>query len=102
MIYDNTFGGISPELGYIVVGSSLLVNILCLIMDIKKRWAIITIGIHIVMFLLFAGWEYVGFGVVIIGFIYMIIHNIFVISYGILRYSQYMFSKTQLLEEYDK
>jgi len=99
IIYENHLGGISPELGYIVVGSSLVINILCLMMDIKKRWAIITIGIHVVMFLLFAGWEYVGFGVVSIGFFYMIIHNIFVVSYGILRYSQYMISKTRLLEE---
>ncbi len=92
---------ISPKLGYIVVGSSLVINIICLIMDIKKQWVMVTIGIHIVMFVIFILWEQVGYVVLGISFFYMISHNVFVVSYGILRYSQYFINKMKYQEEFN-
>ncbi len=92
---------LAPRLGYIVVGSSLVINIICLIMDIKKQWVMVTIGIHIVMFVIFILWEQVGYVVLGISFFYMISHNVFVVSYGILRYSQYFINKMKYQEEFN-
>lgn len=85
-IYNNYIGDISPTLGYIVVSVSLLVNILCLIKDMKKSWVWITLGLHMIMFVLFMFWQVMGI-IVFFAFIYMIIHDVFVVSYGILRYT---------------
>jgi|GEM_PF-2491754 len=88
IVYNNYFGDISPTLGYIVVSVSLLINILCLIKDIKKAWVWIALSLHILMFIIFIFWQTVGIILILLSLIYMIVHNVFVVSYGILRYSR--------------
>ncbi len=85
IFYNLEIGEISPTLGYIVVSLSLIINIFCLIKDIKKRWTWMALGLHILVFALFAAWQIIGFIPVLLGFFYMVIHDVFIVSYGILR-----------------
>ncbi|QWC00302.1 hypothetical protein KHQ88_01680 [Mycoplasmatota bacterium] len=87
-IYDNFFGDISPVLGYIIMSVSLLINILCLLKDMKKSWVWIALSLHILMFIIFMFWQFVGLILILLALIYMIVHNVFVVSYGILRYGK--------------
>jgi len=87
-IYNNYFGDIYPVLGYIVVSVSLLINVLCLLKDINKPWVWIAFSLHILMFVIFMFWQFVGIILILLALIYMIVHNVFVVSYGILRYSK--------------
>ncbi len=93
IFYNREIGEISPTLGYIVVSLSLLINIICLFKDLKKKWTWIALGLHILVFIMFAFWQIVGFGLILLGFFYMAIHDIFIVSYGILRYDHLIRSK---------
>lgn len=89
-IYDNNFGDIEPLLGYIIFGVSLVINLLCLMRDLKKLWALLLLGAHVIVFLMFVFWPFVPMPILFFGFIYMVIHNIFVVSYGSLRLFSYI------------
>lgn len=84
-LYGNNFE-ITPLTGYIVMGASLLTNIFFLRKDLSESWVRIALSIHIFIFAIFIFWNYIGISIILLGALYMIIHNIFVVSYGLLRW----------------
>ena len=93
IVYDtlhNYFlGDISLNTEYIVFGVSLLVNILVLFGDIKEKWVITALVIYTLAFVLF---YYIG--VLIFPYfpllypftlLYLLLHNVTIVSYGLLK-----------------
>lgn len=99
ILYGNYVNAISPDLGYIVVSVSLLINFVCLMKDLRKRWTWIVLGLHILMFILFMLWNSIGIIAIIFAFFYMLVHDVFVVSYGILRYGKMMMDQRHIRKE---
>ncbi|QMS85138.1 hypothetical protein [Candidatus Xianfuyuplasma coldseepsis] len=94
-LYNHVVGEISPLLGYIIVGSSLVINLIILYKDIRETWVIFALVQHIIVNALLISWDIVGFGVVYLGLLYMAIHNIVIVSYGVLRYKDIILTRFQ-------
>lgn len=85
-LYNHLVGDISPVLGYLIVGISMVINLIILFKDIRELWVIFVLTLHIIVNGLLVLWDTLGFGVVFLGLGYLALHNIVIVSYGVLRH----------------
>ncbi len=88
-LYEYFIGSITPITGYIIFGVSLLLNIIVLFEDIKEKWFITALLTYILAFVLLHYIEYLLIWNLLFFYpipaIYLILHNVTILSYRILK-----------------
>jgi len=86
IVYQRFLGEISPITGFIVFGLSYIVHFVALGKDLTKRWVIMALVFHTIVFILFINYGSIHFTILVMAFIFIVIQEIFVVSYGVLRH----------------
>lgn len=92
------FGDISPVTGHVVFLVSIVIQAAIVIPYYRVRWLQVGSGLYLASYLLFSLWQYVHISVLGLLFVYVVLYNICVFSYGLLQYLSHLKNKHQKLE----
>lgn len=99
IVTSNSYlGPISPLTGHIVFLLSIAIQLAIVIPNYKERWLQIGSGFYLVSYLIFSLWQVVTFPILGLLFVYVVLYNISVYSYGVLQYIHHIKTKYQRLE----
>ncbi|QMS85749.1 hypothetical protein [Candidatus Xianfuyuplasma coldseepsis] len=78
---------IPAYIDWIVIGVSLLIDVIAFFLDYYKRWVYVIVGAHIIaIFYIFFYFTKVDFFFIQVALYYLLVHTIFSISYLVLRH----------------
>jgi hypothetical protein len=89
---------ISPLTGHIVFLVSIAIQLAIVLPNRRERWLQVGSGIYLIAYGLFSLWEIVPFSVLGLLFVYVVLYNISVFSYGVLQYINHLRMKQERLE----
>jgi len=88
-LYNQFIGSITPITGYIIFGISIFINVIILFEDIKEKWVKKAFLLYFLAFILLHYIEYLLSWNLLFFYpmpaIYLLLHNVTILSYGILK-----------------